>query len=643
MSPKKIKTIGGALTIESGSNVSGRVGVNRGAQPGPYQANPEGGSVSQAVSGSTATRDLHEVQIANQFPRKAQGDYLVDGAIDTHLLGTDPIGSQKGKNGPEKQKFLCAECRKKRWVIDSEAGCAAEMTRFTRCMFCVVEKRDERARMQLQAALLKEMEYLRNSIEQSLCTFEAKIEERTPARSGEASHSRAGEAAAEDLRKELSSLREHVHRELDGLRSKVARSTPQPKKKKTVASPPGAARSEADPPGDASKACSPGGDAEAVIEDAYARMVKKAARPSVRLERQVPQAPPREEQPSNKPTKKRRRRRRRRKRSVTKEVAPAARQQCECTRAPNLLVGDSLVAREAGRFFSQLRPANRAQAFPGARVKKVTEEVAKLNLHRDSTLLLTVGGNDLFLKNRRCGSSERIVRDFDQLIKTAKSKTSRLIVVGLVPRDYRSGEDYSRAIGVNRRLETLCQSYSIRFIDPWATFYGRVNLFQRDGTHFSSHGARVFARLLNKRLFKPVASRSWGPGRAEPRAPLAGPPSKGVTAKRAPPRKPPPEAPTKVATVPPPSPPPLVMDLVQSPHMEGSSLAPGGSGSPDPPSGPSKRPRSPPTGESVSPTQGPSQKRRCDQDGRDEDEPNERGPDPSPSGNGSPSVVVVSP
>ena len=115
--------------------------------------------------------------------------------------------------------------------------------------------------MQLQATLLKEMEYLRNSIEQSLCTFEAKIEERTPASSGEASHSRAGEAAAEDLRKELSSLRQHVHRELDGLRSKVARSTPQPKKKKTVASPPGATRSEADPPGAARSEADPPGAA----------------------------------------------------------------------------------------------------------------------------------------------------------------------------------------------------------------------------------------------------------------------------------------------------------------------------------------------------------------------------------------------
>ena len=116
---------------------------------------------------------------------------------------------------------------------------------------------------------------------------------------------------------------------------------------------------------------------------------------------------------------------------MTKEAAPAARQQCECTRAPNLLVGDSLVARETGRFYSQLRPANSAQAFPGARVKKVTEEVAKLNLHRDSTLLLTVGGNDLFLKNGKCGSSEGLVGDLDRLIKTAKSKTNRLITRGV--------------------------------------------------------------------------------------------------------------------------------------------------------------------------------------------------------------------
>ena len=294
MSPINNKSIGGAVTTEGGSNVSGRAGVIRGAQPGPHQANPEGASGYQAGSGSTVTGGTPEAQEVSHFSLQAQENYVVDGAIDAHLLGTDPIEAQKGKNGPERQKFLCAHCMKKRWVIDSDAGCAAEMTRFTRCMFCVVEKRDERARMQLQAALLKEMEYLRSSIEQSLSTFETKIEERTPAWSGEASHSRAGEAATGDLRKELSFLREHVHRELDGMRSKVARSTPhhKPTKTMTVASPPGAARSEADPLGDASRACSPGGDEKAFIEEAWVRVVKKAARPNIRLERQVPQAPP---------------------------------------------------------------------------------------------------------------------------------------------------------------------------------------------------------------------------------------------------------------------------------------------------------------------------------------------------------------
>ena len=179
MSPTNNKSIGGALTTESGSNVSGRAGVIRGAQPGPHQANPEGVSGYRAGSGSTTSGGTPEAQEVSHFPRQAQGNYVVDSAIDIHLLGTDPIGSQKSMNGPERQKFFCAHCRKKRWVIDSEASCATEMTRFTRCMFCVVEQRDERARMQLQAALLKEMVYLRKSIEQSLSTFEAKIGERS--------------------------------------------------------------------------------------------------------------------------------------------------------------------------------------------------------------------------------------------------------------------------------------------------------------------------------------------------------------------------------------------------------------------------------------------------------------------------------
>lgn len=549
----------------------------------------------QSSAVSRASKPDAQAQEVSPYPRVTKGNYVVDGAIDTHHLGTDPLGTQKGKNGPEKQKFLCAQCRQKRWVIDSEVGCTAEMTRFTRCMFCVVSNKEERARGKLQAALLQEISNLQKSIEQRMCALEAKLEEKTPAMSGEASRQPAGNATEDfrqDLRQELSSLREVVFRELDGVRSKVARSTttPQPTMTRTTA-------------------CSPGGDEEAFIEDAYARVVSGAHRTNVHSERGTSQAPPREEQPSKKKVSKRKRRRRRkRKRTEAKGEAPAVTQQCtcRCARAPNLLIGDSMVGRETGRFFSQLQPANSARAFPGSRVQGVVEEVAKLDLNGDSTLLLSVGGNDLFLRNGKCGSSDGLVGDFGRLIKTAKSKTSRLVVVGLIPRKYRSRQDYSRALGVNRRLESLCRTHSIRFVDPWKTFFGKDNLFQRDGTHFSSHGARVFARLLNSRLYKPVAVRSRDPGRAGPSAKLAGAPDGRITAKRAPKGKTQPETPTLVA------------------------------------SGPPKRPRGSPTGEAVSPNQGPS-KRRCDGDEDEEDEPVERGADPPPSGNGSPSVVASSP
>ena len=62
MSPINDKTIGGALTTEGGSNVSGKVGVMRGALPGPYQANPEGASGYQAGSRSKATGSTPEAQ-----------------------------------------------------------------------------------------------------------------------------------------------------------------------------------------------------------------------------------------------------------------------------------------------------------------------------------------------------------------------------------------------------------------------------------------------------------------------------------------------------------------------------------------------------------------------------------------------------
>ena len=64
------KSIGGALTTEGGSNVSGRAGVIKGAQPFPRQANAEGASGYRAGSGSTITGGTLEAQEVSHFPKQ---------------------------------------------------------------------------------------------------------------------------------------------------------------------------------------------------------------------------------------------------------------------------------------------------------------------------------------------------------------------------------------------------------------------------------------------------------------------------------------------------------------------------------------------------------------------------------------------
>ena len=44
-------------------------------------------------------------QEENSYPSTTQGDYVADGAIDTHHVETDPLVALKVSNSPEQQNF----------------------------------------------------------------------------------------------------------------------------------------------------------------------------------------------------------------------------------------------------------------------------------------------------------------------------------------------------------------------------------------------------------------------------------------------------------------------------------------------------------------------------------------------------------
>ena len=60
------------------------------------------------------------------------------------------------------------------------------------------------------------------------------------------------------------------------------------------------------------------------------------------------------------------------------------------------------------------------------------------------------------------------------------------------------GEWLSRAIGVNERVRVLCREVGVSFVDEWDRFFGRGELYVRDGVYLSRKGVDVFRECLER-------------------------------------------------------------------------------------------------------------------------------------------------
>ena len=70
------------------------------------------------------------------------------------------------------------------------------------------------------------------------------------------------------------------------------------------------------------------------------------------------------------------------------------------------------------------------------------------------------------------------------------------VVCGVLPRRDYGREWLSRALSINSRVAKHCESNGWAFLDAWDLFYGKDNLFARDGVHLSRLGVGVLARAL---------------------------------------------------------------------------------------------------------------------------------------------------
>ena len=447
------------------------------------------------------------------LPRRPLPGYDKGSAIDTDMLGVEPIGIQAGAKGPKGQKFVCSKCRMKRWIIDSEANCAANLTRFSTCMFCDLRDHSDRQIKKQNALHATEINKVQEKFERALGDFArklAKLESGGGPKQPPPPRTATGQKTPVELQKEFDALKTQMNKEMSQLRSKVENKTPE------ISSAPNDSvisitASDVGSPEDAGK----------YIERVYRQVVAGPQGLAGRLTRMVasgaPLGTPQDlptpgtvmgKGPTTKTKKKNKRRNKKKsKKNPNKDQIKNNAHQEKRQDSINMLIGDSLVGRSTGKCFMGLGPNHTCSSFPGAGVKKVTNEVKKLTHAPGNTLILSVGGNDFFRRDRVPCHVPELMKNLNDLLKVARSRTGRCVVVGLIPRVSFSKKTYRNARDVNNKLGDLCRSMGLRFIDMWDSFVNRDGLFLRDGIHLSEWGSKLFTVLVTRNLYGPPRKR----------------------------------------------------------------------------------------------------------------------------------------
>ncbi len=114
----------------------------------------------------------------------------------------------------------------------------------------------------------------------------------------------------------------------------------------------------------------------------------------------------------------------------------------------------------------------------------------------ESLFVVHTGTNDV-----RKTRSEDPLDKYRKLIQQYKTKSSKIMISGVLPRIASDNGFYSKPFSLNNPLETLCKEHGIEFVNMWND-YNKPGLFKEDGLHLSPVRAARFWRLLSEDVRK---------------------------------------------------------------------------------------------------------------------------------------------
>ena len=155
-----------------------------------------------------------------------------------------------------------------------------------------------------------------------------------------------------------------------------------------------------------------------------------------------------------------------------------------------LVIGDSIVRGSDRRFCGRQKDTRMVVCLPGARVRDVSDRVQDiLEWEGDQPEVVVHVGTNNIGRN----SEEVLKREYRELGRKLRSRTTKVVISGLlpVPRDseYRNRMRWR----INVWLRDWSRGQGFRFLDHWDLFWARYDLYKKDGLHLNPRGTNILA------------------------------------------------------------------------------------------------------------------------------------------------------
>ena len=135
--------------------------------------------------------------------------------------------------------------------------------------------------------------------------------------------------------------------------------------------------------------------------------------------------------------------------------------------------------------------------LPGARVDDVRKRVGQvMGPGTGGSMCVHMETNDV----DKHGTTA-IVGKFRALVRKLKARrVGKIWISGILPVMGVWGYRNCRRMSINSQLDGMCIQEKVGFVDLWATFAGRPDLYRKDGLHMTDRGADILGAGLARAM-----------------------------------------------------------------------------------------------------------------------------------------------